>query len=74
MSRLELGMIVRHDGRLAEVESIADGRTIGLRYLDATQDRCAQCGQRTDRRDLLEHAPLLQDHLEPVVTIGSVAP
>lgn len=67
MKRLELGMVVRYDDALAEVVSIGEGRTIGLRYIG--QGPCSACG-RPAGVDLLEHAPLLQDKLEAVSTVA----
>lgn len=66
MKRLELGMVVRYEGKLAEVYAIGEGRTIGLRYIG--EDACPTCGSMAGV-SLLEHAPLLQDKLEPVNTV-----
>jgi hypothetical protein len=63
---LDLGMIVRYDGRLAEVQAIGEGRTITLRFVG--EDPCPTC-KREATVSLLEHAPLLQDKLEPVDTV-----
>jgi hypothetical protein len=66
MKRLELGMVVRYDGHLAEVYAIGEGRTISLRYIG--EDPCPTC-RRPTGVSLLEHAPLLQDRIEPVATV-----
>lgn len=70
VKRLELDMIVRYDGRLAEVVAIGEGRTISLRYI--CEEPCPTCGRKAGV-ELLEHAPLLQDKLEPVSTVVSHA-
>ena len=67
MRRLDLGMVVRYDGKLAEVYAIGEGRTISLRYIG--EEPCPTCGG-TAGVELLEHAPLLQDKLEPVSTVA----
>lgn len=65
MKRLALGMVVRYDGDLAEVTGIGEGRTVYLKFIGA--DPCSACG-RPAGVALLEHAPLLQEKLEAVVT------
>lgn len=67
MKRFDLEMLVRYDGKLAEVVAIGEGRTIHLRYV--AEPPCPGCG-RPAGVDLLEHAPLLQDHVEPVKTVA----
>lgn len=66
--RLELGMVVRYDGKLAEVYAIGEGRTISLRFIG--EDACPTCGRKAGVSHL-EHAPLLQDKLEPVSTVAA---
>lgn len=66
--RFELGMVVRYQGKLAEVVSIANGRTVGLQFVG--EEPCPFC-KRSSGVELLEHAPLLQDHVEPVETVAS---
>lgn len=68
MKRLDLGMIVRYQGQLAEVQSIGEGRTVNLRFIG--QDACPTCG-RPAGVSLLEHSPLMQDNLEPVQTVAA---
>ena len=65
---LDLGMVVRYDGKLAEVYAIGEGRTISLRFVG--EDPCPTCG-RPAGVSLLEHAPLLRDKLEPVRTVSA---
>lgn len=67
MKRLDVGMFVMYDGKLAEVFGIGDGRTIHLRWVG--EDACPTCGCFAGV-SLLEHAPLLQDKLEPVRTVA----
>lgn len=71
MVRLELGMYVLYDGAPMIVESIAEGRMIGLRDIrEEPAGRCVACGRRKGTVDLLEHAPLLQDNLRPLPTFS----
>jgi hypothetical protein len=70
VGRLELGMVVRYAGKLAEVNGISNGRVIHLHYVG--EERCPTCG-RPPGIDALEHAPLLQDKIEPVATPETIA-
>lgn len=63
-ARLELGMIVRYNGKLAEVTGIGEGRTIHLTFVG--EEPCPTCGRHGVEH--LERAPILQDALEPVAT------
>jgi hypothetical protein len=66
VKRLELGMVVRYEGKLAEVATIGEGRMIRLHFIG--EEPCPTCGHPAGI-SVLEHAPLLQDHLEPVRTV-----
>lgn len=66
--RLELGMVVRHDRKLAEVTGIGEGRSVILTYLG--EEPCPSCGRHGHH--FQESAPLLQDSLEPVRTCDGV--
>ena len=66
--RLDLGMVVRYEGKLAEVYAIGEGRTVSLRFIG--EDACPTCG-RSAGVSLLEHSPLMQDNLEPVATVSA---
>lgn len=66
----EPGVVLLYDGRLARVIGIAEGRTICLRFVEEAP--CATCGHQPGI-DLLEHAPLFQDHVQPVATVGEAA-
>lgn len=63
----DLGALLLYDGRLARVLAIAEGRTITLEFLE--EGPCPTCGNPS-RLELLEHAPLFQEHIAPVRSIG----
>lgn len=65
------GVVLRYDGELHEVIGIAEGRTIHLRSLE--RGPCEACGRQPDV-EILEHAPNLQDHVEPVETLQDDTP
>lgn len=62
----DLGALLLYDGRLARVLAIAEGRTITPEFVE--EDGCPTCGAPS-RLELLEHAPLFQDHVTAIRTI-----
>lgn len=71
MKRLEkadVGQYVLYDGDLMQIMAIGEGRSITLRPVAGAT--CPTCGRHPDV-NLMEHAPLFQEHVQPVPTIST---
>lgn len=65
--KAELGQIVWWESQLHEVLSLGDGRTVTLKPIHG--EPCPACGS-DQRVALLEHSPLFQAGVSPVLTIN----
>jgi hypothetical protein len=66
MKQADLGMVLRYKGELHEVIGTNDSRSLILAPVN--KPPCPTCGDR-GHVYVNEHAPLFQDHAEPVQTL-----
>lgn len=63
-----VGKVVEYDGKLARIISVAEGRTVHMRFVE--EPECPTCGHQPGI-SLLTHSPLFQTGVRPAQTLDA---